>query len=67
MQHRAAGLIGPAQILFLAGQVAALLLLHRPEMRARLMAPHAIGMAVLLARKHGETLLSENQVQILAD
>ena len=44
------------------GQVAALLLLHRAEMRAGLVAPRAIRMAILLARKHRKRSFHENQV-----
>ena len=40
----------------------ALLLLHRAEMRAGLVAPRAIRMAILLARKHRKRSFHENQV-----
>ena len=42
--------------------LAALLLLHRAEMRAGLVAPRAIRMAILLARKHRKRSFHENQV-----
>jgi hypothetical protein len=62
-QYRAARFIGPAQIFLLAGQIAALLLLHRAEMRAGFVTPLAVRMTVLLAWKHGKnTLLSVDQV-----
>ena len=54
-QYRAAGFIGPAQIFLLAGQISALLFLHRAEMRAGFVAPLAVRMTVLLAWKHGKT------------
>ena len=54
-QYRAAGFIGPAQIFLLTGQISALLLLHRAEMRAGFVAPLAVRMTVLLAWKHGKT------------
>jgi hypothetical protein len=54
-QYRAAGFVGPAQIFLLAGQIAALLFLHRAEMRAGFVTPLAVRMTVLLAWKHGKT------------